>query len=103
MEKFMTIIVILSADIWQTKQVWPDWVFSSGGLNLNMSCSDGTELKGDAESVRWIDPDEWIKLGKGAEKKARIFYGLLPNPPSDPPRYGLFTDKKNYPYFFFRK
>ena len=25
------------------------------------------------------------KLGKGAEKKNRISYGLLPNPPPDPP------------------
>ena len=40
-----------------------------------------------------------LTKGRGPEKN-RIFYGLLPNPP---PRYGLFTDKKNYPYFFFRK
>ena len=33
-------------------------------------------------------------------KKKRISYGLLPNPPSDPPRYGLFTDKKIYTHFF---
>ena len=44
-----------------------------------------------------------LMLGKGSEKKIRISYGLLPNPPSDPPsppRYGLFTDKKIYTHFF---
>ena len=40
-------------------------------------------------------------LGKGSEKKNRISYGLLPNPPpGPPPRYGLFTAKKIYTNFF---
>ena len=41
---------------------------------------------------------------EGVRKKNRIFYGLLPNPPPDPPppRYGFFTDKKNYPHFFWK-
>ena len=34
--------------------------------------------------------DHYCSLGKGSEKKIRI-------------SYGLFTDKKDYPYFFFRK
>ena len=31
--------------------------FLPGGLNLDMSCSDGTELKGDGENVRENDFD----------------------------------------------
>ena len=48
-------------------------------------------------------PEKRVYLREGCRKKIRISYGLLPNPPSDPPippRYGLFTDKKIYTHFF---
>ena len=48
-------------------------------------------------------PEKRVYLREGCRKKIRISYGLLPNPPSDPPPppwYGLFTDKKIYTHFF---
>ena len=40
-------------------------------------------------------------LGKGSEKKIRISYGLLPNPPPDPPPGMVFLRIKKFTPIFF--
>ena len=42
-----------------------------------------------------------MKLREGVRKKNTYFLWSFAKPPlGHPPPYGLFTDKKNYPYFF---
>ena len=45
----------------------------------------------------------WVR--EGVRKKTLYFLWSFAKPPLGPPlppRYGLFTDKKNYPYFFWK-
>ena len=81
----------------------PRWVFTEKQDFQKKNCLSQflMSLRVPIENIFFFWKDGRCLLGKGSGKK-RIFYGLLPNPPSalaPQPQYGLFTDKKMYPYF----
>ena len=82
-----------SSDFWQIG--WLDTLYCTRGRNFQSLTKMGFLCNDFVKST-------FACKGR-VPKKKRIFYGLLPNPPSDPPpRPGMvFLRIKNYPYFSF--
>ena len=80
--------------------------FSERGLLLfvhcamSILCSEALDMRSKFSGPELFLISNLFSKGKGTEKKIRICYGLLPNPPPDPPPpHGLFTETK-LPLFF---
>ena len=81
------------------------WVICVSSLRVCSKQEDGSVDVGEVADLNQLDhlqDFDQLVLREGCRKKTRIFYGLLPNPPWDPPPTPgmVFLRIKKLPLFF---